>query len=254
MCGFEIAAAKPQKGCPRCGSGQKEFLPAAERGRLEYDGKPFDLLLINGSSHRAGNTGYMLEIAEGVLRDEGVSCRRYNLSEYRIDHCWCCYSVKASYCTYPCRNQDDDMPAFHRMLSAARGVIVASPINWNGMPARLKDFLDRTTCMENLYHLKKGGLTEGKVAGILVNGHEDGGIKTAMDIFLYFEQMGFILAPFGIAYRTHGATFDTASDAEFFRKDGLLAHSVRGVASNVVELLRLDTERRLKGKLVPVAE
>ena len=55
--------------------------------------------------------------------------------------------------------------------------------------------LDRTTCMLNLYPLKKPGLTEAKVAGILVCGHEDGGIKTAMDIFLNFPQMGYILSP-----------------------------------------------------------
>jgi len=79
---------------------------------------------------------------------------------------------------------------------------VVSPINRNGMSARLKVFLDRTTCMENLYHLGKPGLTEGKIAGILVQGHEDGAIKTAMDIWLNFQQMGYVLAPFGIAWVT----------------------------------------------------
>lgn len=58
-----------------------------------------------------------------------------------------------------------------------------------------KIILDRTTCMENLYHLQKPGLTEGKIVGILVNGHEHGAIKTAMDIWLNFEQLGYIMAP-----------------------------------------------------------
>jgi multimeric flavodoxin WrbA len=70
------------------------------------------------------------------------------------------------------------------MLAATKAVIVASPINWNTMSARLKIFLDWTTCMQNLYHFKKPGLTEAKVAGILICGHKDGGIKTATDIFL----------------------------------------------------------------------
>jgi len=64
--------------------------------------------------------------------------------------------------------------------------------------------------MQNLFHLKKPGLTEGKFAGILVCGHEDGAIKTAMDIYLHFQQMGYLLAPFGIAFRTHGAKFNSS--------------------------------------------
>ncbi len=146
------------------------------------------------------------------------------------------------------------MPAFHQMLAAAKAVIIASPINWNTMSARLKIFLDRTTCLQNLYHLKKPGLTEGKVAGILVCGHEDGGIKTAMDIFLNLQQMGYILAPFGIAYRTHGAEFNSNADREFFRNDELVKIYTRGVVNNVVELMRLDPEQQLRGKIIPVSE
>jgi multimeric flavodoxin WrbA len=140
------------------------------------------------------------------------------------------------------------------MLAASKAVIVASPINWNAMSARLKIFLDRTTCMQNLYHLKKPGLTEAKVVGILVCGHEDGGIKTAMDIFLNFQQMGYILAPFGIAYRTHGAEFNSNADREFFRNDELLKSYTRGVVTNVIEMMRLNLEEHLKGRLIPVSE
>jgi hypothetical protein len=122
------------------------------------------------------------------------------------------------------------------------------------MSARLKIFLDRTTCMQNLYHLKKPGLTEAKIVGILVCGHEDGGIKTAMDIFLNFQQLGYILAPFGIAYRTHGAEFNSNADREFFRTDELLKVYTRGVVNNVVELMRRNVEEQLKGRLIPVSE
>jgi hypothetical protein len=66
--------------------------------------------------------------------------------------------------------------------------------------------------------------------------------------------MGYILAPFGISYRTHGAQFNTNTDAEYFRNDPLLKIKVKGMANNVVEMLNLDIESKLKGKLVPVAE
>ena len=47
---------------------------------------------------------------------------------------------------------------------------------------RLKDFLDRLTCIENLNLVKGETPCAGKVFGVLINGHEDGAMKTAMDI------------------------------------------------------------------------
>lgn len=254
VCGFVFHGEKPPKGCPVCHSPFHEFIVDTGHRQLTYDGRPFDVLLINGSTHRAGNTGYMADIAEEMLRERGVSCRRYNLSEYSIEYCWCCYAVRAESCTFPCRNKKDDMPAFHEMLAASKAVIVASPINWNGMSVRLKTFLDRTTCMENLYHLGKPGLTEGKVVGILVNGHEDGAIKTAMDIWLNFQQMGYVPAPFGIAFRTHGSQFNSSTDREFFHNDELIVRHTRGVVNNVIAMMQLGIEEKLKGNLVPVTE
>ena len=253
VCGFQISGVKPPKGCPNCHSPSGEFIPA-HKEVFSYDGEPFDILLINGSSHRAGNTGMMSDIAEEVLSEKNVSYKRFNLNEFSIEHCWCCYAVRAQSCDFPCRNKSDDMHTFHQLLRMAKAVIVVSPINWNSMSARLKIFLDRTTCMQNLYHLNKPGLTDGKILGILVNGHEDGGIKTAMDILLNFQQMGFILAPFGISYRTHGAEYSSNEDREFFSTDQLLRDHTRGVVSNVVEMMKLDLQRHLEGRITPVSE
>ncbi|HXX54600.1 MAG TPA: NAD(P)H-dependent oxidoreductase [Methanoregula sp.] len=254
VCGFVFRGDSPPAECPQCSSTSREFEEITDRKKLRYDGEKFDVLLINGSNHRANNTGYMVDLVEEALKEKGVSYRRYNINEYEIRHCWCCYSMRDNACRYPCRDQLDDMPAFHEMIIAAKAVIVASPINWNNMAARLKDFLDRLNCIQNLYLLKKPGLTEGKIVGITVSGHEDGATKTAMDIFLYFQQMGYILAPFAIAYRTHGAQFNTVTDTEWLKNDPLVLQKVKGMAYNVAEMLRLDLEEKLRGKLVPVCE
>jgi len=254
VCGFIFRGEAPPKECPQCSSSSREYDEFTEKKKLAYDREKFDVLLINGSTHRANNTGFMTDLAEEVLKERGISYRRYNLNEFEIQHCWCCYSMRDNACRYPCRNQHDDMPAFHEMIIAARAVIVATPINWNNMSARLKDFLDRTNCIQNLYQLKKPGLTEGKIAGFIVSGHEDGATKAAMDVWLYFQQMGYVMAPFGIGYRTHGAQFNTDTDTDFFRSDPLLVFKAKGVVTNVIELMALDIESKLKGKLVPVCE
>jgi multimeric flavodoxin WrbA/rubredoxin len=254
VCGFISRGDNPPQECPQCASTFREFEEISLKKKLRYDGVKFDVLLINGSNHRANNTGYMVDLIEEVLKEKGVSYRRYNLNEFAINHCWCCYSMRDNACRYPCRDQLDDMPAFHEMIIASKAVIVGSPINWNNMSARLKDFLDRLNCIQNLYLLKKPGLTEGKIVGITVSGHEDGATKTAMDIFLYFQQMGYVLAPFGVSYRTHGAQFNTITDTDFLKTDPLVIQKVKGMANNVVEMLNLDIETKLKGRLVPVAE
>ena len=254
VCGFIFHGDEPPAECPQCASPKGEFGIWKHDTQLRYDGEPIDLLLINGSSHRSNNSGYMADIAEEVLSERGVNYRRYNLNEYSINHCWCCYSMRDTACSYPCRDQLDDMAAFHELIIQAKAIIVVSPVNWNNMSARLKDFLDRLNCIQNRYLLKKPGLTEGKVVGIMVSGHEDGATKTAMDIYLYFQQMGYILAPFGISYRIHGAQFNTKTDSEFLHNDELVRVKTRGLTNNVIEMMKLDNEARLKGKLIPVCE
>jgi multimeric flavodoxin WrbA len=254
VCGFIHKGDTPPEECPQCSSNAENFIEKKDAERLRYDGKKFDVLLINGSSHKAHNTAVLADIAEEALKKKKVSYRRYNLNELEIHHCWCCYSMRDSACTYPCRNQLDDMPALQEMMVECKAVIICSPINWNNMSARLKDFLDRLTSIQNVCLLGKQSMTTGKVLGILVNGHEDGALKTAMDIFVYFQQMGYILAPYGFGYRTHGATNKAETDHEFFEKDKKLRGEIEGVVNNVAETLALDLEKRLEGKIKCVSE
>jgi len=254
VCGYIHEGKNPPKECPQCSSSPKEFDILKEKKKLTYDGKRFDVLLINGSSHRSHNTNILVDYAESVLKKRGISYRRFNLNELNIRHCWCCYSMRDDACTYPCRNQLDDAPALHEMLLNCKAVIIASPINWNNMSARLKDFLDRLTCIQNQCLLGKGSPCAGKIVGLLINGHEDGAMKTASDIFLYFEQLGFILAPYGFAYRTHGAAYNTKEDNNFFDKDKNLKKSVAGVVNNVALLMNQELEKKIKSKIVGVCE
>lgn len=254
VCGYIHNGPTQPKDCPQCSSSGKEFREYDGEQKLKYNGKKFDVLLINGSSHRGHNTDVMAGIAEQALKKQNVSYRRFNLNELEIRHCWCCYSIRDSACTYPCRDQLDDMPALHEMILDAKAVIIASPINWNNMSARLKDFLDRLTSIQNQIMLNNEAPTAGKVFGVLINGHEDGAVKTAMDIFLYFQQMGYIFAPFGFAYKTHGAEHNAETDTDFFKSSEKLKASVEGVVNNVVEMMNQGMEAKLKGKIIPVSE
>ncbi len=254
VCGYIHEGPKPPVKCPQCGSGGGEYHELRQKQKLVFDGKPLDVLLVNGSSHHSHNTALFADYAEKALKSAKAKYKRVNLNELKVQHCWCCYSMGDAECTYPCRNQSDDAPALHEMLLAAKAVIVVTPINWNNMSARLKDFLDRLTCIQNRPLLGKKSLTTGKVVGILVNGHEDGAMKTFFDVFLYFQQMGFVLAPFGMAYATHGAGNDAASDNAFFARNARLKRDVAGVVGNVLATVKIGTETKLKDKVKSVCE
>lgn len=253
VCGYVHKGNSPPKECPQCSSSSEEFREQSEKKKLSYDGKKFDVILINGSSHSAHNTKIMVDIAEDELKKRKASYRRIDLNELSIHHCWCCYSMRDDACTYPCRNQLDDMPALHEMLINSKAIIVASPINWNNMSARLKDFLDRTTCIQNLSLLGKETPTTNKIIGLVIDGHEDGAYKTAMDIFIYFQQMGYILAPFGFAYRTHGAIYNAKTDNEFFKHDKKIERDIKGLVNNVLEMVKQNLEKK-KEKIINVCE
>lgn len=252
VCGYE--SDKVPKECPRCSSSGKEFFLKKNKIPLKYNGEDFDVLLINGSSHSAHNTSSLVSIAEEELEKRKIKYKRFDLNKQMIYHCWCCYSMEDKACTFPCRNQFDDMPALHDMILKAKAIIVASPINWNNMSARLKDFLDRLTCIQNQPLIGKKLLTEGKLIGVMINGHEDGAMKTAWDILFYFQQMGFVLIPYGITYKTHGAQYNTITDNNYFKNDKKLKDNIKGLINNLDVMLKQDLEKKIKGKIIPVSE
>jgi len=254
VCGYVHIGNSPPEKCPQCSSSGNEYYEEIRKPELEYSGEKIDILLINGSTHSAHNSSIITELFETELKDRKLSYRKINLNEVNINHCWCCYSMNDGACTYPCRNQLDEAQVLHKMLLNSKAVIIVSPINWNNMSARLKDFLDRLTCIQNVTLLGKKSLTAGKILGIFVDGHEDGAIKTSMDIFFYFQQMGFILAPYSIAYRTHGAIYNAGKDNDFFRKDEKVRKDVRGLVNNLHEMIKLSLENKLKDKVKAVSE
>jgi hypothetical protein len=75
-----------------------------------------------------------------------------------------------------------------------------------------------------------------------------------MDIFAYLQQLGYLLAPYGFAYRTHGAGNDAKTDNKFIKDDKRMEKEVRGVVSNVVETMNMGLEAKLKDRIKPVCE
>lgn len=252
-CGLIHEGENPPKNCPRCGSEAGEFnlMPVATSHESAEKLKPTDYLIINGSKHRSHNTRLFAETAGEVFRKEKKSFQIINLSEYRIDMCWHCYSMFQDLCHDPCRNQDDDMKYLYPLLKKCKGIIIVSPINWNNMSACLKHFLDRLTSLQNMFLVDGTTPLIGKTCGIIIDGHEDGAYKTAFDILIYLQNLGLVLAPYGITYTTHGANYRTEEDKPYFETDKKAHKFVRAVANNVIKFSEIKFDYK---KIIPAAE
>lgn len=252
-CGFIHAGDKPPKNCPRCGAATGEFdsMPVAPPAERAKKLKPTDFLIINGSKHRSHNTRLFAEIAAEVFREQKKTCQIINVAEWRVDPCWHCYSMREDLCQMPCRNADDDMKYFYPLLLKCKGVIFVTPINWNNVSAILKHFLDRLTAVQNMFLVKGKTPMLGKIYGIIVNGHEDGAYKTASDVSIYAENLGMVMAPFGITYTTHGRNYKPEEDHVYFRADKKTREYVRAVANNVIKFSGIKFDYK---KIIPAAE
>jgi hypothetical protein len=66
--------------------------------------------------------------------------------------------------------------------------------------------------------------------------------------------MGFIFAPYGFTYITHGAENDAETDNEFFKTNEKLKIEVEGVVNNVIETINIEIEKKLRDKISCVSE
>ena len=112
------------------------------------------IIAINGSPRKGGNTQVLLAaILEGVA-DKGGEAETVRLNELDFRPCQNCGGcTKKGTCVLI-----DDMTPLYDKLLAADGIIVASPIYFYGVSAQTKTFLDRLQAMWSRKQLleKKG--------------------------------------------------------------------------------------------------
>ncbi|MGB9920023.1 MAG: flavodoxin family protein [Moorellales bacterium] len=141
---------------------------------------------VAGSTRRNGNTVRVLEEVLAVCRQEGLETRLIDLSDKRIEDCRVCL-----YCRrHPgeCA-QEDDLPAIYQELKAADALVLASPVYYSSLTARMKAFIDRVGWLSG----SEGRVFERKVGGGLVVGRRAGHIFALNELNNFFLHQGMIL-------------------------------------------------------------
>ncbi len=122
-----------------------------------------NILIINGSPRKNGNTAELLSwIKEGVERT-GTHTRTIHLVDFNIQYCRGCFAcVKTGFCAIT----DDDVTEIFTMIHNADGTIVGSPV-YEGLPAAiLTTLMDRIA----LFALYYGIFDEKKSFGAATSG------------------------------------------------------------------------------------
>lgn len=159
------------------------------------------ILGFNGSPRSYGNTAKMLELALEGARLNGATVERVDLYAYNILPCAGCLSDEELACKIPCKIRDD-MDKIYRKIDEADGIIFATPVYWFNLSGVMKNLIDRMTVYENMIHHVGRSLVEGKVAGVIAAGNEEGGAMVVANLMITLNSMGFLIPPWSFAYFT----------------------------------------------------
>ncbi|MEL7568796.1 MAG: flavodoxin family protein [Dehalobacterium sp.] len=145
------------------------------------------VVAINGSHRKGKNTAMMLQNVLDELEKHGVRAKLVELADYNLNFCLGCNScLSQNNCQI-----DDDMKKISDILIKANGIILGSPVYWENVTTRMKNFMDRTRFL----HMKKNMLA-GKVgAAVTFAGLRNGGQEFCLNVMENFlKSHGLILA------------------------------------------------------------
>ena len=147
-----------------------------------------DILLINGSTRKNGNTDIIVKkILEGA-ESKNISLTSIELKKKKISDCTGCYNCyREVKCPY-----EDDMQPIYKDFEKCELIVLASPMYWWFVTGLMKTFLDR---LYLYYPRQNTGIIAGKKA-IIVTPMFVSGVEEESGILVEFYRL--ILKRLGI--------------------------------------------------------
>ena len=213
----------------------------------------------------------------------GAEVELIKLRDFKIERCRACYSTTNTQCHFYCscypKNTDraDDMTnILYDKILEADAILFATPVNNFNISTLMKIFIDRCISLDgslspanpkapkdkelNIKHMKFIELTAnndvsgsgmlrrflGKVAGIIVTGHEAGASMAISNLFLTLNNYGMIFPPFSHIYAMSSVCNSTYEDKPIVLSD-CYKEEAKILAENVI------TTAKLSAKVKPAA-
>ena len=189
---------------------------------------PTTVVAINGSPRKKGNTQLMLDAAVDVIRSSGIEVEQISLAELDVRPCNGCERCNKK--PWDCPIKDDAIDVL-RMMVAADGILMGSPVYCAGVTAQMKALFDRSVITYNALELKD------KIGGALsCGGGKHGGQElTILQIATFFTMQDMIVA------NSSGGLFGAmgvGNDRGDVMNDEEGLKNSRGLGKRMVELLK----------------
>lgn len=211
----------------------------------------------------------------------GAETELLPLRRYRIEHCRACYSTANTQCHFYCSCYpkgtaagDDMSNIIYDKILWADVILFATPVNNFKISTLMAAFIDRCISLDgslrpadpdapknrelNIKHMKfvelaadnevpgSGMLRRflGKVAGIIVSGHEEGAGMAISSLFMTLNNYGMLFPPFSHMYAMTSVCNSTYKDKEIILSD-CYDEELGTLAKNM--MLAARTVRGLRG-------
>lgn len=219
-------------------------------------------------------TEWLLDKCLDEAKKLGAEVKKLVLREYDIKPCKGCYSTTNTQCHYKCtcypegsEFSDDMTNKLYDMVLWADVIVFATPIHNFKVSSHMSLFLDRLISMDgnllpadpynvkhketNVKHTKFIELTAsdkfgsgfvrrltGKIAGVIVTGHEVGASLTISSLFMTLNNFGMLFPPFSSIYAINSICEGTYTDKTKLRSD-CYEKQARRLAHNLITAAKI---------------
>ena len=221
------------------------------------------------------NSEALLKKCLDFCKKMGADTEIIPLRKYDIKHCKACYSTANTHChfycsCYPRGKRGDDMTnIIYDKILGADAIIFATPVNNFKISTLMAAFIDRCISLDgslkpadpkspkdkrlNIKHMKFIELTAdndvpgsgllrrflGKVAGVIVTGHEAGASMTISNLFLTLNNFGMVFPPFSHVYAMSSVCNSTYEDKPIVTSE-CYTEEIQMLAKNIMTAVKIS--------------
>ncbi len=230
---------------------------------------------VDDMARQESNSEALLKVCLRQCHQMGAETELIKLRDYRIEHCRACYSTTNTQCHFPCSCYPRDTPrgddmsnVLYDKILEADALIFATPVNNFNISTPSEAFLDRCISLDgslkpanpkdpkdkplNIKHMKYIELTAdndvpgsgmlrrflGKVAGVIVTGHEEGASMAVSNLFMTFTHFGMLFPPFSNMYAMASVCRSTFEDKKVVLNE-CYEGTARLLAKNVMNAAKI---------------
>jgi len=153
------------------------------------------VVAFNGSPRKDGNTSILIHHVFSELEKQGIETDLVQLSEKEIHGCIACEKCSQNPNRH-CAVQSDAANAYIDKILGADGIILGSPVYFQGVTPEMKALIDRAGYVAR----SNGRMFKDKVAASLVALRRSGGISTLDTMNHFFLSGQMIIVGRGIAF------------------------------------------------------